>query len=185
MPSHVTLRLVPLALVLASCASPAWVPDPQPFPPSVQLVPKASKHWAMIANDIAANVKSAMVQMDSDKLRSIYVADYSPDSVFEEAFRNMLMTGLTRQGLPVTNKPQDTLRLEYQAQLVRHGSARGSAPSHEVIVSSWIESGGHHILRTTDSYYLEEADVALYAEPRVAQYPLVPVREYRVVGVGK
>jgi len=189
---HTSLKLAALAVCLASCASPepaldrAWVPNPEPFPPSSQLLTKASKHWAMVADDIVAKVKEALDRSNPNPSspQPIYIAAHPHDSVFEKAFRTMLITRLVERGVHVRAKPQGALLLQYESQLIRQGSARGNAPRNEVIVTSGIAMQEQYILRTTDVFYVEDADAGLYARARTIQ-ERNPLRGYRVSGAGQ
>lgn len=116
-----TWALLVLALAVSGCAS--QVPHAERFPPSSQLMPKASKHWETMADDIARQSKSSLERV-ADRSAPVYVARSPEQTVFSRAFHEFLVTRLVQHGIAVSQRPQGAVRLEYQSQLVRHGSER-------------------------------------------------------------
>jgi hypothetical protein len=222
-----TARLVTalVALTISGCAS--QVPHPQRFPSSSQLAPKASKHWEVMADDIATQAKTSLDRVATQKVPIVYVVQSRQRSVFSQAFHDFLITRLVHHGIAVSQRSQGAIRLEYQSRLVRHGSEReiyypgtltaltagllvarniaehGISPlgfaalgigadiaasvldatqasKLELIVTTSIVDNGRYIMRKSDVYYLNEADSALFTEPRT-----VPTRQYRVLGAGR
>lgn len=121
---HTHTALVAGALALALCGCASQVPHSQRFPASTQLLPKASKHWETMADDIAAQAKESLDRIAPGANRTVYVAQSAQRSVFSQAFHDFLVTRMVNRGIPVSRQPHGALRFEYQTRVVRHGSER-------------------------------------------------------------
>ena len=108
-------------LFVAGCAS--QVPHPQSFPAATQLKPNASRHWETMADDVAIQTRFSWDKL-GNRTAPLYVAPASKRTAFGDAFHNFLVTRLVQHGLPVSNRPEGAFVVEYQTQLVRHGSER-------------------------------------------------------------
>jgi hypothetical protein len=223
------LRPCALALVVlcvAGCAV-SQVPHPKTFPSTSQLNPKASEHWQTMADDIALQTRASIEARADLKGQPVYVVPAAKPTPFGTAFHNFIVTRLVHHGVPVSTGPEGPLVLDYQSQLVRHGSERlvyhpgtltvltggllvarniaehGLSPlgfaalgigadiaastldgaiasKLELNVTTSVVANGRYVMRKSDIYYLDEADAALFIEPRS-----VPTREYKVIGASR
>ena len=63
------------------------------------------------------------------------------------------------------------------------GTAQGGPTRTEVLVTTSVERGKRFVARTTDIYYIEHADQALYMPPPAPVLPpTAPVKTWKVVG---
>ena len=56
----------------------------------------------------------------------------------------------------------------------------GSPSQTELVVTTSVSDAGHFLVWKTDVYYIEDADLSLFQEPKAA--PPTPTREFRVQG---
>jgi hypothetical protein len=166
--------LVMAALALAGCASgpptTTAIPIATAYPASNQPKMQAAQHWAVLANDIAAQVAPSAKSAG----RSLYVAQQAPSSHFYEGFRGMLEEALVNQGASVSASPAGALTLNYRVQIVAHqtprrgfaGPGSDSPTQAEAIVTAEIVDAGRVAYKTNRVYYVNPDDA-------IAQY--VPV----------
>ena len=120
-----------LAVGLAACGR---IPEPTGYPHSHQQKMQAGHHWDVLAADIANQINNELIL--NDYLDTpVYVRQTCGDenqpckpfetTVFEESFRDLLITNLVRLGVPTSPTQGDkTLVVNYKAQLVYHHARR-------------------------------------------------------------
>ena len=111
-----------IGLIVTGCSS--QVPYPKSFPSATQLKPKASQHWQVMADDVVTQTQVSIERTGYLNSRPLYVAPAAYRTAFGDAFNNFLITRLVNRGVPVSNRPEGAVVLEYQSQLVQHGSER-------------------------------------------------------------
>lgn len=103
--------------LLAGCGT-LDVPRAQNYPLSDQKKARTVHHWDVLADDVAARV-SRQLPASGYAGAPLYVAP-STDTVFNQGFRNLLITRLVERGLPVSMQPS-ALQLAFETQIVQHG----------------------------------------------------------------
>lgn len=130
---RITLIYVAACITLfVSCTS--RMPEPITHEYSQQKKMQASNHWAVLAQDLANRINNQLISTDNIH-RSVYVEQTCGDeatpcsnnetSTFNEAFRDLLVTGLYNYGIPTNSTPDlEAVEVLYKVQLVRHRSDR-------------------------------------------------------------
>jgi hypothetical protein len=117
-----SLLLAVCFLTLAGCAS--QIPIAANHPISTQKKAKAVHHWDLLAGDVTEQTVATLKKGAIAAETPLFVA-FPPDNTpFSKAFRNLLITRMVNQGLPVTNVGGNAVELQYETQLVRHNSSR-------------------------------------------------------------
>lgn len=88
----------------------ADVPAPTRFENNVQQKLQAAQHWQAIADHFARNIAEDMRQKGNS--RALHVATPGGEQAFVEGFRELLITALVAQGLPVSTDPRDALNVD-------------------------------------------------------------------------
>lgn len=80
---------------------------------------QAARHWEILADDLAGQVRKYVLKRKDLKQIPIHVAsrDGSP---FEEIFSGLLISELIDHGLTVSRTPEGALEMEYSATLLEH-----------------------------------------------------------------
>ena len=124
--------LFTLPFLFCSCAS--RIPEPISYPYSQQQKMQASRHWEVLAADLANRINNELIITDNiDK--TVFVKDTCGDeaspcglnetSSFNEAFRDLLITHLVDFGIPTRNqKNPESMEILYKVQVVRHNTDR-------------------------------------------------------------
>lgn len=95
---------------------------------------QASNHWAVLAQDLANRINNQLIITDNID-RTVFVEQTCGDeastcepnetSPFNEAFRDLLITGLYDYGIPTNSRHSpDAVEILYKVQLVRHNAKR-------------------------------------------------------------
>lgn len=118
--------------VFSGCTS--RIPEPVTYPYSQQQKMQASEHWEVLARDLANRINNELIL--NDKIdTSVYVkptcgdettpCDENETSTFNEAFRDLLVTGLYNFGIPTrSTASSDAIEVLYKVQVVRHNTNR-------------------------------------------------------------
>ena len=108
-----------IAFLLTGCVSTDGVSLPINFPAGSQYKLKSAAHWQLIAEDVAVQMKRAL--MAQDQLQTpIYLEEPAEPTPFERSLVPMLREGLLSQGLKVTARLQDAAALKVQVSKVSH-----------------------------------------------------------------
>jgi hypothetical protein len=116
------LLLAGCGMLLVGCAS--QVPIATTYPISTQRKAKASHHWDVLAEDVAQQTLRTLAANESLAGRNVHVLPPPDRTPFNRAFSNFLITRLVNRGMPVSERPDDAVTVQYETQLVRHGSNR-------------------------------------------------------------
>lgn len=119
-------------LFSSSCTS--RLPEPVTYPYSQQQKMQASEHWEVLARDLANRINNELILTDNIDT-SVYVKPTCGDettpcqenetSTFNEAFRDLLVTGLYNYGIPTkSTASSDSIEVLYKVQVVRHNTNR-------------------------------------------------------------
>ncbi|MBE0583972.1 MAG: hypothetical protein IH612_09420 [Desulfofustis sp.] len=126
-----TVAVTLAALISAGCSR---VPEPAAYDYSDQQKMQAGHHWDVLAADVANEINTALIL--GDYLNSpVFVRATCGDedapcqpaqaSVFDEAFRDLLITNLVGLGVPTSATPSDdSIIVHYKAQPVYHHAQR-------------------------------------------------------------
>lgn len=112
-----------LALALAGtmigCAAPRYadVPAPTRFENSTQQKLQAAQHWQVIADHFARNIAEDIRKNGSS--RAVYVPTPGGEQAFVEGFRELLITALVAQGLPVSTEARNALTVDVRYSIYR------------------------------------------------------------------
>lgn len=116
-----------LAALTISCGR---IPEPVGYPYSDQSKMQAGHHWDVLAADIANQINNELILNDYLDI-PVFVRETcgnenqscnpSETTVFEESFRDLLITNLVTLGVPTSPKAgNDSLVINYKAQTVYH-----------------------------------------------------------------
>ena len=171
-----------LAIVVASlsgCAMQPQVPIPINHAISYQEELRASRHWDLLAADVAEQIKASIASTGN---RTVYVDDPAARTDFNRAFQNLLVTQLLNKGLNVSSSRANAVSVSFDTQLVVHRSAAyaGPAPQTEVIVTTSLSDGPRFLTRRTSIYYIPAPDAALFLPGFAASVPRL--RDMRITG---
>lgn len=116
-------KLVMTSLVLAmasslGCASRyADVPAPARFENTKQQKLQAASHWQSIADHVARQLAGDV----RDRLngRAVYVPQPGGEQLFVEGFRDLLITSLVAQGVPVSTEARNALSIDVRYSIYR------------------------------------------------------------------
>ena len=197
-------------LAIGGCAS--NMPEAQNFPPAQQKIALATRHWGVIATDAVEQSRATLDQELASKDIAVYVAENST-SEFSKAFRNFMISGLLKAGIPVSDKKEGAIEITYETQVISHksrgkvfdpgangyrtGTLAGTASGYwvlrnatldwiaastvaaaggydyfrqdhpeptgvEMLLTTSIVRNGRYLVRNTDAYYVEDADISLF-----------------------
>lgn len=129
---RLTLFLLFSLPLFTSCSS--RLPEPITYPYSQQQQMQASEHWEILAQDLANRINNELILSDNIE-KEVFVKPTCGDeitpcranetSTFNEAFRDLLITGLYNYGIPTRSKPtSESIEVLYKVQVVRHNSNR-------------------------------------------------------------
>lgn len=107
-----------ILVFLGGCKT-AQVPFTENHPVSYQKVARATSHWDILADDVAAQTVSAI---GTDKV--IYVAAPNEQTDFNRAFSNLLITRMVNKGVLVSTEKASAIEVKYEVQVVTHNSER-------------------------------------------------------------
>lgn len=121
--------ILALTLLTISCGG---NPNPAGFPYSEQKKMQAGQHWDVLAADIANQINNELILNDYLDV-PVFVRETcgnenqpckpSETTVFEESFRDLLITNLVTLGVPTSpDGGSDTIVINYKAQTVYHRS---------------------------------------------------------------
>lgn len=115
-----SLGWLPLGMIalLSGCGT-AQVPYTQNHPASYQKVARATSHWDILADDVAAQTVAAVGTQ-----KTIYVVTPTEATDFNRAFHNFLITRMVNKGIPVSNQKVGAIEVQYETQVVQHNSER-------------------------------------------------------------
>lgn len=214
---------VSILIVLLSGCGTAQVPYTSNHATSYQKVARATSHWDILADDVAAQTVAAI-----GTKKTIYVAEPTEATDFNRAFHNFLITRMVNKSIPVSSQKAGAIEVQYETQVVMHNSERraykpgtitmlaaglmvaynvpnwthsadraaaflgaaagadaavstdaGSPTKTELVVTTSAIEGGRYLVRKTDIYYIEPADVPLFMH---MEKQGTPVKEFSVVG---
>jgi len=129
---RLTLFLLFCLPLITSCSS--RMPEPITYPYSQQKKMQASEHWEILAQDLANRINNELILNDNIET-AVYVKPTCGDeitpckanetSTFNEAFRDLLITGLYDYGIPTRSKSTpESIEVLYKVQVVRHNTNR-------------------------------------------------------------
>lgn len=107
-----------LFVILAGCST-AQVPYTQNYPTTYQKVARATSHWDILADDVAAQTVAAIGTQ-----KTIYIAEPTENTDFNRAFHNFLITRMVNKSIPVSNQRVGAIEVQYETQVVTHNSER-------------------------------------------------------------
>lgn len=108
-----------MAASMTACVSTDGVSVPVSFPAANQYKLKSAAHWQLIAEDVAAQTKQALLAQDQLQA-PIYLEEPAQATPFEKNLLPMLRAGLLSQGLKVSTKYQEAALLKVQVNKVSH-----------------------------------------------------------------
>ncbi len=173
------LTALAVSVFLAGCA--ASVP-PSATPDSYdQEKAQAVEHWRVFAEDMAENVRLALLERHDLVDKPIYVQPPNA-SPFLRTMHELLKTEIVSRGIPVTELPEaDTVVVGYDVILVKHDPAApadsygkrsfpdGSGISrHEAVVNISMRHRNRYVLHLSYIRYINDADWMLYTWPETA-----------------
>ncbi|NCC85879.1 MAG: hypothetical protein EOM03_17445 [Clostridia bacterium] len=137
------MALVVALLGVAGCAN--QVPVAENFSLSTQKKLRAPHHWDVIAEDVVAQTRQAIQNNEAIQGRALYVQPNVPASSFEHAFRNFMITSMVNHNIPVSDRPEGSVVVQYATQLVHHNIDRKYSPllSGVVVARNIQQLSGH------------------------------------------
>jgi hypothetical protein len=109
------------AALLSACAT-SPIPVSENFPLTVQPKVRSAGHWNLLSRDVVAQTLDTLSKIGTTS--HLHVALPPNASEFDRAFREFLITELVKAGRIVMQKPDNTMEVSYQTQVVRHQSYR-------------------------------------------------------------
>ncbi|CAN5219634.1 hypothetical protein BH11PSE11_BH11PSE11_09870 [soil metagenome] len=139
------------AIFLAGCAAEySEAPRPTNYSIMKQKKVQAASHWDLIANDVAEQIKNSV---GSNEL--LYVTPPVPNSEFNHAFHNSMISALVNKGVRVsTNGDTKAMQINVETQLVRFSPARfqnGRFVSTTAIAAGLMAIHGLHLAAETNA----------------------------------
>jgi len=141
------------AVILASitgCASgpSSATPIAQDYPSATQKKIHTAQHWGAIAQDTAEQTRLALKNEDFLDGQALYVMS-TTNSVFDQSFRNYMISHLVKNGVPVTDLKDDAIGIQYETQIIRHkelfdpAKSEGYAPGTASLLNAaiWVVRG--------------------------------------------
>lgn len=119
-----TTRLAALGVgvaLLTACAS-SPIPVSENFPLTVQPKVRSAGHWNLLSKDVVKQTLETLTRVGTTQ--QLYVSLPANASIFDQAFREFLITELVKAGRIVQQTPDNAIELSYQTQMVRHESPR-------------------------------------------------------------
>jgi len=104
------------------------VPYPISYPFDHQEKMQAAKHWDILAKEISKQVKIACKKIPQLKNKPIYIKPLDNKTPFGSTFHKLLLSNLIKKNLKVSNKTDDSIILEYQTNVIKHGLRHVSDP---------------------------------------------------------
>ena len=123
-----------MTLILVLFTSCSRIPEPVAYDYSQQQKMQAGHHWDILAADIANEINKELIL--NDYLDTpVYIRETCGDentpctpnqtTLFNESFRDLLITQLVHLGVPTSSSPQeDSISINYKAQTVYHNADR-------------------------------------------------------------
>lgn len=117
---------------ITNCTS--RIPEPITYPYSQQQKMQAPGHWEILARDLANRINNELI-LSGNIDTAVFVKPTCGDettpckanetSIFNEVFRDLLITGLYDYGIPTQSKTtSEAIEVLYKVQVVRHNSNR-------------------------------------------------------------
>ena len=150
-----------IAFLLTGCVSTDGVSLPINFPAGSQYKLKSAAHWQLIAEDVAIQMKRALMAQEQLQT-SIYLEEPAEPTAFERSFVPMLREGLLSQGLKVSARHQDAAVLKVQVSKVSHVESYRVPPELELILSVNLQKGEQYLATSNHIYYLFPKDLVVY-----------------------
>jgi hypothetical protein len=117
-----------LSTLMTACAPYYQVPVPENFERTSAKKLRSSRHWEIVAQDVAAQTRLVYAKQPEMASRPVYVVLNKDDHTdFGRAFRTFLVSSLVEAGVPVMDAPRPgALEVRYVTQVVKHPSPRPS-----------------------------------------------------------
>lgn len=118
---------ITLALVgVSGCATRyADVPAPTRFENAQQQKLQAASHWQIIANHAAAKIAADLGERNQG--RAVFVPQPEGEQPFVGGFRELLITSLVQQGIPVHTKPAGALTVDVDYSVYKFAANRAKS----------------------------------------------------------
>ncbi len=103
----------------------ADVPSPTRYPNEDQLKIRAARHWQLISEHFAKQMTTTL----KDKLngRALYIPEPGGEQPFVGGFRELLITSLVAQGMPVSTVPDGALVADVRYSIYAFSPNRAAA----------------------------------------------------------
>ena len=110
---------VALAGLMAGCAAPRYadVPAPTRFENTQQQRLQAAQHWQTIADHFAKQLAGDL--KDRIGTRALYIPQPGGEQAFVEGFRELLITALVAQGVPVSTEAKNALTVDVRYSIYK------------------------------------------------------------------
>jgi hypothetical protein len=168
-----------LAVLTISCGK---SPEPIGYSYSDQKKMQAGHHWDVLAADIANQINNELILNDYLDI-PVFVRETcgndnqpckpSETTVFEESFRDLLITNLVTLGVPTSpNGGNDTIVINYKVQAVYIAGTVDfanptlvTASNFKVIITTSVVADNHYLFRNSNIYYIYDQDSWHYRMP--------------------
>jgi hypothetical protein len=193
MKARYTLPLIALTIGLGGCT--AQIPMVAQRPLTSEQKLWVAQHWDEIAEQMAQRLATALSTARAPGQPLVLYVECPPaNSVFNQAFHNLLVTRLLGNGFGMTADPGAGLPVHYSAQVIRHGASPATSPQegftatsysystfgvpyNELIVNVSVMTGDRFLSRISDIYYIADYDL-----PNYLAQASIATRTMRVVG---
>lgn len=112
-------------LAISACASVRNpdAPVPQNYPHSYQQQLQASRHWAIVADDMTNQIIKNLKENNALS-KPVYVDVKSNQSDFSQAMNDFMITNLVKKGIKVSKSKAKSTVLDYKVQVIKFNSNR-------------------------------------------------------------
>lgn len=119
--------VVLLVACLASSCSP--VPEPVTYGHTIQAKVQSAYHWEVMADDVAKQIRARLDKPygTGKDAGTFYVSKSAVSTPFSEGFHDLLISSISREGMPVVSQKMDGVRVvDYEVKVVHHKTDRGA-----------------------------------------------------------
>lgn len=172
--------LLAMPLGLGACAPPQ-VPIPAAYSPTLQQKMQAAYHWDVLAASVAQRLQGALGNRDTKGQPLVLNVKEPPDNtVFNQAFRDLLITELMQQGFGISRDPNVGIPVSYEVQVITHRD-RGLNP-HATDSGPWIpQDGGFNDRNYPRPAYPSMPGQPQYSDNSFTYYAMGPVPDSEVI----
>lgn len=109
--------ILTITSIFIGCGS--KVPYSTTFPTQTQRKMQAAKHWEVLAEDVAGQVKKCIAERKDLMVKPVYVVP-KDETPFGKIFHDILISKLVTGGVLVSMVDKEAMKMEYNVQILEH-----------------------------------------------------------------